>query len=987
MNENMNPNTGGGQPPQGYPQGQPTAPPNGYPQGQPPQGQPPQGHPVQPRPVRQNNGGLPDPNAPIQRPAMPTPQQPMNVPQGNTRMTGNMPQQVPPQGMPPQMMPGNGNMPPTNPDGSPMMPQQQPPKKKSKKGLIIAGVAALVLIGGGAAVMKSRGNVEEEPMEETYPVYSTYDGSGREALDNYISMLNVYNADIMKQAYPDSWVAKEWQYANDNELRQQWIKSLGVYTTASYPQVPVYDNEGNPYMEDGSTVTEDSMLSNTGDTFILTVVDFATLARTMEEDEQLIYDSYKASGYDPDDYEYADEITDLMLSYLLDKANFPTKQIEITISTDGTVPVVDGDGDDSNDYEVFYDWNGDGVIDEEDGAWDVNGDGVIDEQDATFDYGEDDGGSAELPPDADITPLSHGFGLFSDLKVHAEGEDEDDTPINADEIMDGVQTDVQGDIAPINVDPDNAVAIPIDGEDADGEQETDGVPVEGETTVASSTTGSTAPAVSTMPQSDVDKSGNWIVVLGEGDSPYLNDDGTVGTGHGYTVTDDSAIDQLLFSSDDFHMMLDTFGAMIASFEYENEDSVIQAAKAEYDDHYAQLEAVVNAKYDNAILQAKADFLGVAVELHEIPKVTFETEETTEAPTTTQAPTTQADTAEGEAPPPATEVTETIHRLTEDELNAKVAELDAEQVAALQEILDGIVREKVDMEEWVEPERQFHEEYESEDVITYTWVGAYYCQNIYKGASNTDAQVGDGSFEKPAGIGTTVVTKALGVDGEFHDIKITLVTWKLGQDAVNYAVQFSEKNRGFDSTSAVQLICYEMLVENLEKHPITISADMFLADAQANQSARTGEMYGFYNMVRLQPGASAIINDWATSTEMPQKYVCWGKSFKRAYPVVWFKLLAGSGEEVPKYNAHESFVNKEHTSGDGGESFIMGKGEYEYNPDLSATEPSTNEATTEGTTETTSDTTAETAETGTAADGNTPGEDASEPSGDVDGLTG
>ena len=69
------------------------------------------------------------------------------------------------------------------------------------------------------------------------------------------------------------------------------------------------------------------------------------------------------------------------------------------------------------------------------------------------------------------------------------------------------------------------------------------------------------------------------------------------------------------------------------------------------------------------------------------------------------------------------------------------------------------------------------------------------------------------------------------------------------------------------------------------------------------------MYGFYDTATIQPHTKVVLNDWATSTELDQKYVCWGKTFLRKYPCVWFKLLAGSGGEVPKYNANESVVNK------------------------------------------------------------------------------
>ena len=202
-----------------------------------------------------------------------------------------------------------------------------------------------------------------------------------------------------------------------------------------------------------------------------------------------------------------------------------------------------------------------------------------------------------------------------------------------------------------------------------------------------------------------------------------------------------------------------------------------------------------------------------------------------------------------------------------------------------------------------------QEGKSESVITYTWVGSNFVVNKYEGALEKVAPEGDGTFDKPAGLGTPIVTKVLGTDGAYHDVKVTLIGYWQGQSAIDYAVGFSEKNRGFSADSVIKLVCFEVRVENLENAPITISSELYLGDSRSNQSTRTGSMYGFYDTATIQPHKKVVLNDWATSTELDQKYVCWGKTFLRKYPCVWFKLLAGSGGEVPKYNANKSVVNK------------------------------------------------------------------------------
>lgn len=209
---------------------------------------------------------------------------------------------------------------------------------------------------------------------------------------------------------------------------------------------------------------------------------------------------------------------------------------------------------------------------------------------------------------------------------------------------------------------------------------------------------------------------------------------------------------------------------------------------------------------------------------------------------------------------------------------------------------------------VEKERQVEVEWDKDSVIPYCFLGAYYCQNDYEGDFSPDVRVGDGTVENPAGVGTSIITKALGTDGKYHDVRVTMTGYWTGEDAINYAVSFSEKNRGFDINSVIQLICYEIKVENLENKAFTFESDMFLADVNSNKSTRTGTMYGFQSKKTVKAGESVIINDWATSTELDQKYVCWGSSFNRMYNTVYFKVLAGKGE-IPTYSAYKAFTGE------------------------------------------------------------------------------
>ena len=74
------------------------------------------------------------------------------------------------------------------------------------------------------------------------------------------------------------------------------------------------------------------------------------------------------------------------------------------------------------------------------------------------------------------------------------------------------------------------------------------------------------------------------------------------------------------------------------------------------------------------------------------------------------------------------------------------------------------------------------------------------------------------------------------------------------------------------------------------------------------------MYEFSNEnITVDGKQSKVINDWATSTEINQKFVIWGKSFNRQYSTVYFKVLGGTGN-IPTYSAYKAFTGESSMSG-------------------------------------------------------------------------
>lgn len=548
-------------------------------------------------------------------------------------------------------------------------------KKKSKLPIIIIAIIVIIIV---VVALKLKGGSE---VVDSTP----YEKTGRYALDLLQNALIDYSADNINSLVDESYLAQEWNYANGDETREMFIKTICGNVSFSYPKLNIVDSKGNPVLDsDGNQKTQESdMLS--GESVTVAIVDYSKLAATMQEDTELIQSMYKKSKYSSEDYTYSDEMTNLMIEYILSKGTLPTTTVEVSI------------------------------------------------------------------------PIS------------------------------------------------------------------------------------------------------------ESVSSVENSDGTSSSVSSYKIANDIELDKVLFSSDEFHSMIDTFVKVATGWTGKKTEIYIDKDWVENPEY--------TAWHDELVKRMEADG-GV-----------FNKRTSTWEPW-----------------------------YLRDENSNYIYDENGEKVVNYYTIKDENGNDIMQPDEKilgdVEKTHEVDDPFILEQVITYVWCGAYYIQNEYEGNSYSVLQVGDGSFERPAGVGTEIVTVVKASDGYYHDVKISLQGYWTGQDAIDYAISFSEKNRGFDNSSVVQLICYEIKIENLESEDITIDSEMFLSDENSNQSSRTGTMYGFYSEdVVIPAGKSVVINDWATSTELTQKYVCWGKTFGRNFDTVWFKLLAGNGGVIEQYDATQSTVNK------------------------------------------------------------------------------
>lgn len=544
-------------------------------------------------------------------------------------------------------------------------------KKKKSKLPIILGVVVLLVIAMfaiRAVNMSKKANAEQE-VEQV-----DYSSTNKAVYDALLSALNTYNAEeidsIVGIEQGDSYLAQEWSYANKNPEREKFISNVCATVKFTYPETTQLDKNGEPVLDEaGSPVTQVSDMSG-NEAFTITYIDYNALSTMAEEDKENILKLYEESDITPYDYEYNDEMVDLMVKWINSRIELPVTSREIQLQVSS--------------------------------------------------------------------------GVF---------------------------------------------------------------------------------------ENDID------------------------------------LDCLLFSSDEFHNLCDKFSQVASGYTGFKSEKYTEKEE-QLNPEYAEWKALFDAYY-------KAD------------KGKFK---------------------KG--------VSKWEPWYLRDDNNNFILDDDGKKIVNYYSVKDK------DGNDWIQPskmvlvdvekERQVEDPWVPDSVIPYCFIGAYYCQNQYDGLFSPEVRIGDGSFENPAGVGTPIVTKCLGTDGKYHDVRVTLQGYWKGQKAIDYALTFSEKNRGFDINSVIQLICYEISVENLEDKEFSFESEMFLSDRNSNQTQRAGTMFGFTETETLKPHEIVTINDWDTSTEIDQKYVCWGSSFNRMFDVVYFRVLAGEGEVEP-YSAYKSFTGEDHVS--------------------------------------------------------------------------
>jgi hypothetical protein len=382
--------------------------------------------------------------------------------------------------------------------------------------------------------------------------------------------------------------------------------------------------------------------------------------------------------------------------------------------------------------------------------------------------------------------------------------------------------------------------------------------------------------------------------------------------YAWNLTDDSPIDKLLFSSDEFHNALDVFGGIATGdigtlktnpnwVAWNNMHKKLTNQLKQEKKNLEEYNKIVTNNNGTVIYKDKNGNERV---------INLNTNGVAENVNQTNSNNNQTDTKATRAE----DYTIKAPVVKNPQLNVVNAIENELQVMESNQPLKTFIKPKqIVNPNWVawsklskkdkknvkEPVKMMNVELKAGVLIPYKWIGAYYLQHEYKENGKLKVvkpEVGDGTFKNPLGFNTPVITKMLGTDGKYHDVRVALTKMHVGQKAIDYAESMDERNRGFDTSSDLQLMTIEFTVENLENKAVTLNSEFTLADSDGNIVPRTGTIYGFKIRLNIQPHQTAMMQDWFYATDLNSRYLTWGKSFKRQYPIQWFRVLHGENPQ-------------------------------------------------------------------------------------------
>lgn len=234
----------------------------------------------QAQPMSKKSNALPDPNKvtkpPVQRNR--NAQQGTNNYEPDPMFVNNQTQQ---QGTPvQQQVQAKGNK---KPKKQKQQKVKDNNKKRSKLPIVLTVVGVLAVAGGGGFFAYK--------MLMPVPMEQDYNTSGRKVYDTLASTINNYDAktldELIGSEKGDSYLAQEWSYANNNQVREDFIKKVCSMIKFSYPQEQQMSTKGKPMTDkSGNPIMVESYMNN-GEKVIITLPDYSEIGKIMKNDKEL----------------------------------------------------------------------------------------------------------------------------------------------------------------------------------------------------------------------------------------------------------------------------------------------------------------------------------------------------------------------------------------------------------------------------------------------------------------------------------------------------------------------------------------------------------------------------------------------------------------------------------------------------------------------------------------------------------------------------
>ena len=322
--------------------------------------------------------------------------------------------------------------------------------------------------------------------------------------------------------------------------------------------------------------------------------------------------------------------------------------------------------------------------------------------------------------------------------------------------------------------------------------------------------------------------------------------------NGNLQIDDSELDEVLFSSKDFHYLLDKFSKIALGYNVYKENP-------EWTNWLSQVDTVVKEKnaMDDSLNKLK--------------------EETDKNKSNSDTSTEKVD--------------------NQNSLESYREKARKSYISDLQTGVDNAL--SFEPVKWV-LDKEKTKEYTKETVIPYNWIGVHYLTTT----KDEDGKpllkkipLGNGKKDNPYSFYTPFLTQAIDREGKYHTIRLTMKEILTGQDAIDYVVQKDDRNKGLMNNSESRIAVVLFDAENVEDKPIKVFSELTLTDTNRTNMSRTGKMYGLAEEVEIQPHATIEIQDWVMATELNKRYAIWGKSYAKDKDVQWLRILGAKDGKV------------------------------------------------------------------------------------------